>query len=607
MILIAAVALAVRLAHLAAFDDLAFHRLPFGDSLTYVEEAARLVADGPLGADQPYFQGPLYPLWLAAFRLAGAPLAAVYVAQCLTGTLTVVLVMMVARRLLSTRAALIAGALFALYDAAVFFDVDLLAASLVTTLVMLGLALFPQPTAGSPSRRARLSACLAGAALALAVWGRPNLALPVVALLAWALIRGGYPRATRLALVVSTGVVLLLPMGRNLAASGEPVFIASGGGVNFYIGNHTGATGTFAVPPESGLSNDRRIDVISRGIAARETGREVSAAGASSYWFRRGLAELAADPAAALVLYGRKILLLFNRREIPNHLELDFLRSYSPALAWLPVRAWLLIPLAIGGAILLGGRRALQPLTVFALFGAISVLPFFVTARYRLPLMPIAAVLAGGLIDAALSLRVARAREAPPRWRPVIAGGAIALCLCFLPLLPPSDHVAAHVNLGALHADLGELDEAQRELERALSADPGDPRALENLGALALRQDDPASALGWLERAVSVDPRAFSAWNLRGVALAKSGRFDEALASIERALAIFPESSDAEANLAATWRAYLAHCLERARQAGVSEAYDQASVDRLVDFLQSLGYARAAARIHAAGPIQRDP
>lgn len=594
-----AVALLARLLHLLSFRELAYYRLPFGDSRSFAEEASRILELGPFAGELPYFQGPLYPLLLALVQGIGLPLAATYWIQMVTGALTVGLAALLAGRLAGARAALLAGILLALHDASIFFDGDLLAASPVATLSVLGLLLL---THGH--------LVPAGIALGLAVWGRPNLIVPVtlvIGLLAWrpgsvglALDPGasGGPRSTPtrrawVALALAAGLVVALPVARNLVVSGEPV-LATGGGVNAYIGNHVGATGTFRIPPESGLANDLDLERISRQVASAAEGRELSPGESSSWWFRRTLRDVGEEPGAAVARVGRKALLVLSGREIPNHLDLDVMRSFSTPLRLMPVRSWLLLPLGIAGLVLLARTGRPMP-AVWGLGVLVSVLPFFVATRFRMPAMPILAVGAGILIDR-LGQVIRDRAKARTLTVPLVAGG-VAMVVAWLPLLPPSDRTAAYVNLGALHAELGEPLEAEAAFREALARSPGDPRARTNLAILALDRNDPAEAFRLLDEAVRIAPGDFNAWSLRGIALGGMGRFDDGLASAERAVELHPGSESLRQNLAALWQDYVVHCQGVLAEAGFSPPTSAAERARQAAFLRDRGLLRAADRL----------
>lgn len=582
-------ALAVRLLHLLAFRELPYYRLPFGDAKTFVLEAERMRDAGFFGGTVPFFQGPLYPSVLALLGTLGLPVTAAYWIQCVTGAVTVACVYAIASRLASRPAGLVAATLYALYDGAVFFDADLLAASLTTTLVAMGLSAWLAAERTDSPRRAWLLAG-AGVAFGLVVWGRANLVLPIGALAIFTFARRVPGRAAFLLPLI---LLVAIPCLRNSRIAREPTFVATSGGVNFFIGNHVGATGLFAVPPESGLVNERELAEVSRLAASRRAGRELTPTEASRAWLLEGLDAWRQEPLSLLRVTLRKIALFVSPVEVPNHLDLWLVREQSGTLAHLPVRAWLLIPAGVAGLFLLRGKRPASALLWFLVLGAASVVPFFVTARYRLFAMPLLAVGAGVFLDA---IRV-RTAGAMPLVRAGAAGSAVLLAgiLAAAPATVPS---VALVNLGALHLDLGEPDLAEAAFRRALAHDPEDPRALENLAVATLQRGDAPAALGLVERALTRDPSSHPAWNVRGVILGELGRFDEAIAAFERSLALFPANPDARANLARTWALYERRSRTLLEEAGLAPtAGDPASIERAAAYLAEHGYARAAERL----------
>ncbi len=589
-------ALLARLAHLWAFTALAFYRLPFGDAATFAREAAGFLGGGLFTRGDPFFQGPLYPLVLAAIGLASLPVTGMYWLQVVIGSVTAVMVARIARHLVRLPwAGLVAGLAYAFYDAAIFFDADLLAVSLVTCLAATALALTTRALTAPEEAVGRARVVAIGVLFALSAWGRPNLVLPVVLVVGWLVFRAPWPGARRRLLALSALTVLLMPLVRNTIVSGDPVFIASSGGVNFFIGNHSGATGTFRIPPGSGLANDTELDRISRAVASRMEGRPLSAAETSRYWFRRGLDALTADPIAAARLVGRKLVLCLNAAEIPNHLDLTFVREYSPALRFAPVRAWMLLALGAAGMWLLRGYRGATALQLFAAGNVLSILPFFVTARFRLPMMPVFAAFAGSL--AVCVVHAALRRTIPARDWGLTAGVGVAVtALSLATRLPAASHAVAHVNLGALHAELGQTERARREFEAALALEPRDVRALENLAVLDVRAGRHEAALERVDAALTGVPESFRLHNLRGIALGELGRYDEALDAFDAALARFPGWPEARRNIELTWSHYLAHVRRLGREAGLPDPIDPESKGRWVSFLEGRGFRRAAER-----------
>jgi tetratricopeptide (TPR) repeat protein len=115
------------------------------------------------------------------------------------------------------------------------------------------------------------------------------------------------------------------------------------------------------------------------------------------------------------------------------------------------------------------------------------VIFFFVTGRYRLPVVPFLILFAAY----GLPLWISRARQR--RWRELAVPGAVALLLGIvantgLPGMPVLFNSDAYSDLGTSYYLRGDLVSAQRQYETALARDPGNTEAAHNLGAIALRQ-----------------------------------------------------------------------------------------------------------------------
>ena len=116
---------------------------------------------------------------------------------------------------------------------------------------------------------------------------------------------------------------------------------------------------------------------------------------ASQWWVRATWAEVRARPGATLALLARKALAFFNRREFPNNIDYYFFARDCWPLRVVPLQLSVILPFAAGGLLWLarsglGGRRrgaALCGLWVAGYWAAGVV--FFVTARFRLPAVPL--------------------------------------------------------------------------------------------------------------------------------------------------------------------------------------------------------------------------
>jgi tetratricopeptide (TPR) repeat protein len=92
----------------------------------------------------------------------------------------------------------------------------------------------------------------------------------------------------------------------------------------------------------------------------------------------------------------------------------------------------------------------------------------------------------------------------------------------------------AWTNLGAMWAQIGELEQAREHFERALGCDPQQPEAHHNLAELALRMGDAEAAISGFRRLLQLDPDwAEAHYGLARALLSVGGRV-QALAHLQR-------------------------------------------------------------------------
>jgi Flp pilus assembly protein TadD len=570
-------ALAVRSLHTAAIGSSPFSRLLVGDGKGYDAWAASIAAGDWVGKET-FYQAPLYPYSLAVlYAGVGRDPMTIRWAQAVLGSLAAALLAFAGRRFLSERAGLCAGALLAIYPPAIFFDGLVQKAALDNLLMCALLAVLG---AYAASDRLRLLFA-AGFVLGLFALTREN------ALVFFAILAGWLPfhLATRplkqkgFAIgVLTAGLALvLIPVGlRNRAVGGDFLITTSQAGSNFFIGNHEGATGRYLpIRPDRETYEFERVDATE--LAQKEAGRALTPGEVSSYWWSRSFAWIRAHPADWAALLGRKILLTWNRAEIPDSESFEVYADHSPVLAALATLFGFgaLVVLAAPGMVL-AWRRPPRPLLLYLmLFGfSAAVAAFYVFARYRFPMVPILALFAGGTLAAGFEAVGAKRRElpAPPVLAAAIAGIVIA---CLPPAVPAAgSRRLAYVNLGIAAKDAGRYeaaaefqrraialaprlagphrelavalsamgrgDEAEKELEAAVQLDPNYAPAHDDLGALLSRRGDLAGAERQYVEAHRIDPgRPATLASLGGVALAR-GRAEDAAGWYRRAIEASP-------------------------------------------------------------------
>ncbi|MEL7061692.1 MAG: tetratricopeptide repeat protein [Acidobacteriota bacterium] len=533
---LAAVAFGLRALYFADARSFALFDVPLADGRAYLDWARRISA-GDLWSIEvgAFYQAPLYPYLLAAVQTlageAGEPaartLAAARWLQAGFGTLACLLLAVAGCRLFDRSSGLAAGLLLAIYPPAIYFDGILGKTSLAQLLFCLVLALLTvlvatsEPHAGRERRSSsRPGVALAlGVALGLLALVRENALLLAPLLGVWAATDGSLGhRSVRRSLTIAFAVgvlAILLPVAlRNQAVSGSFALTTSQSGPNFFIGNRAGASGTYA-PLRVGRSDPRfeRADAIALAEAA--SGRSLSAAEVSRYWWRSAGRDIAADPLSWIRLLGRKTVLTIHRTELPDVEDFRLFAERIRLLRWLA--PWLhfgvLAPLAAAGMVVTWKRRrSLLPFYLCVVGLGLGVVAFYVFGRYRFPLVPLAALFAGAAL-VATGRGLGRGTRRPPA-PALVAGVAVAL-LAHLPLpwllaTDPSRAEAGramgYVNLGAALVDQGRLDEALEEYQRALALDDALLEARLNLGSLLVVTGKPEKGRQHLEAAAALSP-----------------------------------------------------------------------------------------------------
>jgi len=391
---VVAAALAVKTAVLV---QLGGHPLlqPLGelDTALYVDLAHRVADAGPLAVTEPFFVSPLYVYFLAGIFALGGSLAAARAIQILLGAAAVGLVFLTARHWFGERAAWIAVALAIFTGLFTFYEILILQAALDPFLVALTLALVSRAQTATGHRWP----LAAGAAAGLLVLNRPNaLAYGIVGAV-WLATREWRARTTARAafgraLVFPAALLLVLGANtlRNYAASGEWIAISSHGGLNFYIGNHAEADGTYHPVPGISTSIAGQARDATQ-VAEIALGRRLSPAEVSDYFYGQALDWIGGHPLAAARLFAWKMALLVNRTNVPlNFSYAYYSRDASSLLGGLVVGPWLIVPLGLVGLLLRSARRAGPGFWIWASFVPVyglSVALFFVSSRYRMPLL----------------------------------------------------------------------------------------------------------------------------------------------------------------------------------------------------------------------------
>jgi len=479
----AAAAFAYGLAHLDWYLATPLGRVPVLDERENID-LANAIAGGSLPLE-PFYRSPGYALVLADLRWLGVSAAGLFPAALLLGVLLhaagAALVACIARRWFGGPAAAVAGLLFALDPVLVHYATQALDSTLSLTLFLVGLN-FLAAALAKPDRR--LSWAAAGVSWAAAALVRPNY------LLAWCLVPlfallQRRPWGARAGIIAASLYGILL-FGAASAwqwnVSGVPGFLPWQGAYNLWASNRPGANGRYytqhvSLPPELARANPARAESVI--LYTRETqGGPGDIPSMNAHWRARFLGEVSSHPLRWAALMARKAYALLNNWEQYNNKTFAFHKALSPWLRWNPICWGLLLMLGVAGAARLASESPGPAATLAAVTAACaaSIVLFFVSARFRLPLAAICAVLAGGALGSPFFWRGWTAG------RRAALGGAVALAgvVAFSDFGGVQDratYVQDHALLARAAYTVGDDATALAEAREALKLQPWHPDA----------------------------------------------------------------------------------------------------------------------------------
>jgi 4-amino-4-deoxy-L-arabinose transferase-like glycosyltransferase len=518
------------------------------DSRFYRELAGGIAAGAKLPAGAITFN-PLYPLFLGVtFRIFGDGLLAPRIIQLVLGILTIVLVYSAGAkivggprkgRLSGGAVAAIAAAMALLYAQFILYEgmilstgleVFLLAAAFALALSLDGdLAGERMMKLGSRRIPPWLSSALLGALCGIGSLGRPNLfLLLVVALPVWLILRSRRKRRgihAAASCIIGAAIFLAPAIAYNAVRTGRFVPVTTHGGINFYIGNRSGADGLFR-PPNNMRTDMRGMIEDAKAMAEAEAGHSMTQPDVSDYFFHKALGDIRGNPGAWLRLIGRKLILFFNGAEVPDVPSVFFLERSCGIIKLLFLPFALIAPLGVCGLVVLfrsGRNRSVVSLFLGCVI--VSILPFFVNARYRLLAVPILILLAAFFITWV-------AREiSRKRFRIVAVMAAAAIAIFFL----VSHRTMAKINQSAAYAMLGNYFAANKNDAKAMEAfaeayrlDPEHTEAIINYARILLRHNRLAESADLYARAYDRMPRFPRLALEYGYALELLGRREDA-------------------------------------------------------------------------------
>ena len=501
-VLIFLVALCFRLVYVANIQQSPLYDSPSMDE-QYHDEWAQAIAAGEIFVKGPYFRAPLYPAFLGAvYSVFGHNYTAPRIIQCVLGSISCGLLFLIGLRVFGRWVGAVAGFAAAGYWMLIYFDGELLIPSVIIlfdlVLILLLLRSLSKPSLWT------VFAC--GIVLGLSAIARPNVLLFLPALIGWFVLRfrPSPSRTISHSMCLSIGcLMVVLPITiRNYVVGQDVVLISSQAGVNFYIGNNALSNGRTAIVPgtpggwwEGYHASIRR--------AEEAEGRTLEPSEVSRYYFREAFSFIGQEPLRFTSLLWLKTRLFWTRWELPNNKDIYFwIDRHAPWLHFLPLGFGLVAPLGLAGiGICVRRRLELFPLWGFVAVYTVSVILFFCTARYRMPVVaPLILFAVHAVFEGVRSFQLRQWKQ--------LGGGLLLVGLgAVLVNVPPQglavrNDALAYVGLGSAYSRKNLPKQAEAEFRRAIELQPDYVTARFNLGEILRQSNRMDEAIQHFRRAI---------------------------------------------------------------------------------------------------------
>ncbi len=569
-----------------------FYGHPADDVLYYQQWAKEISRVNFVGA-KTFFGLPLYPYFLAVLdRLTFGQETIIRLIHLALGSLNCVLIYILAKKIFSQQVALIAGLLAATNFSLIYYDFILLPVPLIITLSLLILLALSEINQIQTKREWFFLGILFGLTalgdgkmlifsflillsfifmpnltlvrdnIPLPRWEglgegdetgyftslpHPHLTSPVEGeeFLCRTHVNLGVQRSRMTWLLLGLFLILGLTGLRNKIVGGSWVWITGQTGLSFYVGNHSQANGIFANPDFIRPTHEGQdIDQVIK--AEILSGRELTDAEVSQFWFKEGVSFALNQPLDYFKLLGKKFILFFAQTEQALDIDLILLKEWR--LKWDMNSFYLVCPLALLGMFLSRRRENTLFLNLLLLSQLLFTLIFFLYERQRVTILPIL------LIFEAFTLCWIIEQFQKKNFKTLIyAGTSIVI---FLILFRPQALDSAtfdflrYAKAGPIYEQRKEYKKAEEQYFKALELQPNDANTLYNLANSFVLEGNLDEAEKYYLKVLALNPYETNALFNLGYVYEKKGDSDKARIFYQKVLKL--EGAPAESSVGLT-------------------------------------------------------
>ena len=428
---------------------------------------------------EPYYRAMLYPAVQSLIHPVASRISIGLLFGLLCHLLNGWLVFLLSREFWNKPvSAIISSSVYLFNPVSLFFALQLMDITFACSLFLGGVLL-------SVRQKEKVSSVLlAGLLLGLSTLARPHF-LPVVifgpaVLSLWPGIRF---RKMSLAWIPIVGLLLFQGF-TNKQVSGDFRILPWQGSYNLWAANRTGANGLYfkQVMDVSGRNNNinpakvESIELFQKAHPGKS--KPFSITEMNAFWRNQFFGQLFEEPLELVKLVGYKAYAVTNSYEQYNNLTFSYHKARFPLLKFNPLNWGILFLAGLIALYLLQfqDRRKAIVMAALLILYLVTLLIYYASARFRLPAIPLFAILSGGLITIPNALNGRPIRQLVCLLIAVFGG--IFTFSTFRGIDNPATHIQDELLLANANADLGRDADAAKLARSVLRSHPEKSEAL---------------------------------------------------------------------------------------------------------------------------------
>ncbi len=354
---------------------------PSVDSDFYIY-VAKFINEGiPFVSKEAYYYSPFYAHLVALFfKLFGENLFPLKLLNIFLGSTVPLAVYLTSKIYLkSTKISFILAIFASFYDLFLLYDLQLLKTSLGITFLFWGFYFFSLYLRSNKGFSLFLSGFLFGLASLIYV----NFLLVLFFLFFYSFFKF---RLKAVYFILPVFLIIGTSMLRNYIVVKDLIPVTAIGGIHFYIGNSLKSVGIYTYVKGVRASGFGHY-FDGRKVAEKEAGKKLKPSEVSKFWKKKAFEEIKANPEHFIKLIFYKILYTVNYFDIPNNTNKYYLKKETFIFKYFTLSFGVFSLFGLVGFVLSLKDKEFLPVHIFFIIYFLTVVMFFVTDRYRLPLI----------------------------------------------------------------------------------------------------------------------------------------------------------------------------------------------------------------------------